>query len=149
MSPKLNTAIAKNHFRKVERIIKHEIKKHKQGVEFDNGPGSGMQITHAPTFDSLVIWLKKHPNVEDAAWDRCAEKIAIYPGWAVLGARFKTKNGVREMCFHVQQGTMTRLKVRNGKAQNFPALDKNILVYRKMYACEGFIEQQKQNCARQ
>ncbi|MCE3296694.1 MAG: hypothetical protein K0R65_2408 [Crocinitomicaceae bacterium] len=131
MSPKLNKAIAKDNFRKVERIIKCQIKKNKKGVI----PGNGEEITHAETFDWLVSWLKKHPNVEDAAWDKCAVKIMIYPGTSILGALFKTENGTREMCFHVQVGKL-------GKGN-----DKHVLVYKDMEKCGGFVKQQKENCA--
>lgn len=132
MNRKLNKAIEKDNFRKVERIVKSEIKKHRKGVQSHTDDGE--HISHAETFDWLAAWLKMHPNVEDAAWDKCAVKILIYPGSSTLGALFKTRHGSREMCFHVQVGKLGR------------GNDKHVLVYKKMESCGGFLKEQKQNC---
>lgn len=132
MSHKLNKAIEKDNFRKVERIVKCQIKKHKKGVASETDKGK--QISHSETFDWLVAWLKIHPNVEDAAWDRCAVKTLVYPGSSTIGAVFQTRNGDREMCFHVQVGKLGRWN------------DKHVLAYKKMESCGGFLKTQKQNC---
>ncbi|KAF0198470.1 MAG: hypothetical protein FD166_1111 [Bacteroidetes bacterium] len=137
-------AVEKENFRKVERLIRKEVRKRKQGISFYNGPGSGMQITHLPNLDTITLWLKSKPCVEDAAWDKCQKKPAIYPGWASIGAKFKTSSGIREKCFLIQKGTLGSLYIFGWRPHIFKM--KNKLIYRKMYDCEGFIENEKKNC---
>lgn len=137
-SAKLDRAAEQGNMRKVERCVKQQIKRMRHGFVYNNGRGSGLQVNHGQTFDSLVAWLKKHPATEDAIWDKCVMKIAIYPGGSVLGARFKTRKGTKEVCFHVQKGTLGN--------RVFPS--RNILVYKRMSNCPGFVEEQKQNCGK-
>lgn len=141
------SAVEKGNFKKAERIFKREIKKRKNGTAYDNGPGSGMQITHQYNLDTLTMWLKNQPCVEDAFWDKCQNKIMIYPGWSIIGVKFKTNGGVTEKCFSIQEGTTGTIKIFGWKPHLFKA--KNKLVYRKMSDCEGFIEQQQANCNQQ
>ncbi|MFT3682057.1 MAG: hypothetical protein QM791_17410 [Ferruginibacter sp.] len=137
-------AAAKGNFNKVERLFKREIKKRSNGTSYDNGPGSGMQITHQYNLDTLIMWLKSQPCVEDAYWDKCETKISIYPGWVVIGAKFKTEQGITEKCFHLQQGTTGNINIFGWKAHLFKRQHK--LVYKKMYTCDGFIEKQRSIC---
>lgn len=139
------TSIDNGKYRTIERKFKREVKKRKKGVAYDNGPGSGMQISHNSDLDSLTQWFKNMDCVEDASWDKCQEKISIYPGWSIIGVKFKTKNGIEEKCFHIQEGTMGNIVFFKWKFHLFKY--KNILVYKKMYNCDGFIEIQKKNCA--
>ena len=138
-------AVEKDNFRKVERIFKREVNKIKSGFQYDNGPGSGIQTTHQYTFDTLTAWLKNMPCIEDAYWDKCEIKIAIYPGWTNIGAKFKSPSGVKEKCFSIQMGTTGTVNIFGWK----PKLckEKNSLVYKKMFDNAGFIDRQKQNCA--
>ncbi len=138
-------AVEKENFRKVERLFKREIKKRKSGLQNDNGKGSGIQVNHQYTFDTLTLWLKKMPCIEDAFWDKCEIKIAIYPGWTVIGAKFKTTSGIKEKCFTIQIGTTGTVNIFGWKPKLCKA--KNSLVYKKMADCSGFIAKQKQNCA--
>ncbi len=137
-------AAEKENFGKVERIIRKEVKKRKHGISFYNGPGSGMQITHVPNLDTITLWLKSKPCVEDAAWDKCQMKEALYPGWSSIGIKFKTASGIKEKCFLIQEGSTGTLNIFGWRPHIFKT--KNKLIYRKMYDCEGFIENQKKNC---
>ena len=137
-------AVENSRFKIVERIFKREIKKRRNGTPYYNGPGSGMQITHQYNIDTLTKWLINKPCIEDAYWDKCQIKISIYPGWIIIGAIFKTKKGLQEKCFYIQEGTMGSIKIFKWR---FPFLKMtNKLVYKKMYDQPGFIEQQKKNC---
>lgn len=53
-------AVEKQIFKKVARIFNRELKKRKNGTTFDNGPESGMQITHQYNLDTITLWLKKN-----------------------------------------------------------------------------------------
>ncbi len=140
----LSKSVYKGNFNKVERTFKRQVRKHKRGIEYDNGPGSGMQISHINDIDSLIRWFKHQECVVDVTWDKCQEKIAIYPGWFVIGVKFKTNQGIKEKCFHIQQGTMGDVHLFAYRFHAFKA--RNILLYKKMYDYEGFIEQQRKQC---
>jgi hypothetical protein len=137
-------AVKNENFNKAERIFKREIKKWKYGVKYDNGPGSGIQINHTPGLDSLTNWLKNKRCVEDAYWDKCQIKELLYPGWASIGAKFRTRNGIVEKCFYIQEGTMGQMSIFGWRPH--ARKSRNILVYKKIYNCSGFIEKQKKEC---
>lgn len=137
-------AVKKKNFNKVERIIYKLVKKNKKGVTYFNGQGSGYQINLAPSLDSITNWIKKQPCVEDAFWDKCQMKIQIYPGNSAIGVKFKTGNEIIEKCFMIQEGKTGQVKFFKWRLKLFKA--KNVLVYKKMYDCKGFIETQKSNC---
>ena len=137
-------AVQKGHFGKLERYIKSQVRHYKEGIEYDNGPGSGMQISHAENLDSICEKLKRFDCVEDAAWDKCANKISIYPGWVVIGVKLNTGNGIVEKCFHIQVGTTGNVQFFKCRFHLFK--ERNILKYKKMYDCNGFIEEQRKLC---
>jgi hypothetical protein len=137
-------SVENGNFNKAERIFKREIKKYRYGTKYDNGPGSGIQTKYTSSFDSLTNWLKYKRCVEDAYWDKCQIKEDIYPGWSSIGVKFKTSNGTFEKCFYIQEGTLGQIYFFGWRPKVFKA--RNILVYKKMYDCSGFIEQQKKEC---
>jgi hypothetical protein len=137
-------AVEKGNFQKAERIFKREVKKRKNGTSYYNGPGSGMQVTHQYNIDTLTLWLKNKPCVKEATWDECQNKPAIYPGWAVIGAKFNTRFGSIEKCFYLQEGTMGTLHVFGWKPHLFKS--RNILMLKRVAYCEGFIEEQEKKC---
>ena len=137
-------AVGKNNFNKVERLVKKEIRKKRSGTQYDNGQGSGIQVTHVYDLDTITSWLKRFPCVEDAFWDKCQVKISIYPGWSVIGVRLNTESGPSEKCFHIQEGTTGSISIFGWRPHLFKY--RNKLIYKKMCDCEGFIEQQKNNC---
>ncbi len=138
-------AVDDSNFNKVERIFKRQVKKLSQGYTYasqDNGWGiSTSYYTH---YTTLINWLKKQDGVVDAFWDQCQAKAAIYPSYSSIGVKFKTKNGIVEKCFLIQEGTTGQLNILGWRPKLFKS--KKILVYKKIYNCENFIEQQKMNC---
>ena len=137
-------AIENENFNKIERLVKKQVRHHKKGQRYYNGAGSGYQTNFTPSFDSITTWFKSQNCVEDTYWDKCQNKIAIYPSWTIIGVKFKTKNGTVERCFSIQQGTTGKVNFFGWKPTLFKM--KNRLVYKKCYDCKGFIEQQKLNC---
>ncbi len=137
-------AVSKGNFKRVERQLRKQIRERKDGISYYNGPGSGMQVSHVSNIDTITMWLQAKACVEDAAWDKCQKKPAIYPGWASIGVKFKTSSGIKEKCFLIQKGTTGSLNIFGWRPHIFKT--KNKLIYRKMYDCEGFIENQKKNC---
>jgi hypothetical protein len=140
-------SVENGKFNKIEHFIKKEVRKYKNGIEFFNGPGSGMQVSHSENLDTICEKLRQFPCVEDAYWDKCAMKASIYPGWAVIGVRLKTNNGVVEKCFHIQMGTMGNVNFFGCKFHVFKY--RSILKYKKMYDSEGFIEKERENCKKE
>jgi len=137
-------AVEKGNFKKAERIFKRQVKKRKGGTAYYNGPGSGYQITHFYNLDTLTMWLKNMPCVEDAVWDKCQQKEMIYPGSSSVGVKFNTKKGIVEKCFWIQEGTTGNVNIFGWKPHIFKSRD--ILRYKKMYDCKGFTELQRKNC---
>jgi hypothetical protein len=132
------------NFKKTERILHKVIKENRKGQVFFNGARSGYQTNLAPSLDSITNWLKRQECVEDAFRDKCQMKEAIYPGYSSIGVKFKTKNGMIEKCFLIQEGTTGQINIFGWKPKIFKS--KTILVYKKMYDCGNFIEQQRINC---
>lgn len=126
----------------VKRIVKREIRKHRFGEQYDNGPGSGMQTSFNSTHENLILKLKALPNVEDATWDKCANKIDIYPGWSVIGVKFKGDS--LESCFHIQHGSLGTIWLFGFRPPIFKPKFK--LIYKKMYHEVGFVKKQHQIC---
>ncbi len=137
-------AVYNMNFKNTERILHKVIKENRKGKVFFNGAGSGYQTTLAPCFDTITKWLKRQDCVEDAYWDRCQLKEDIYPGHSSIGVKFKTKNGMIEKCFLIQEGTTGQINIFSWMPKIFKS--KMILVYKKMYDCENFIDQQRINC---
>jgi hypothetical protein len=137
-------AVEGGNFKKVARQFNKQVKCRKWGKTFDNGPGSGMQVTHVYDLDTLTLWLKNMPCVADAYWDKCQVKIGIYPGWVEIGAKFNTRDGIREMCFCLQEGTTGAIHILGWQPHLFKS--KNKLILKRLYDCEGFIDKQKANC---
>ncbi len=139
-------AVEKMNFKKVERQVKKVIHKNKVRRTYFNGETSRNQIILSSCLDSMTNWFKKQDCVEDAFWDKCQTKAAIYPGWSSIGVKFRTKKGIIEKCFLIQEGTTGQINFIGWKPKIFKP--KKILVYKKMYDCEKFIEQQKMSCER-
>lgn len=137
-------AVEKGNFLKVERVFRNQVHHRRHGKVYDNGSGSGNQITHQYNLDTLTLWLKNMECVEDATWDKCQIKILIYPGWSTIGAKFKTRAGVVEKCFVIQEGTTGSIRLFGWRPHLFKA--KNKMVYKKIIDCEGFIQLQRKNC---
>ena len=130
---KLCKAVTKEKFNKVGRLFKKEMKRLDKITSNDIN-----------AIDSLTQWLAKSPCVKDIMSDKCEIKIAIYPGWSVVGAIFYTENGLMEKCFKIQRGTTGAVNIFGWKPHIFKPKDK--LVFKNVYDCPGFVEKQKKNC---
>ena len=88
---------ATNHsnFKKVERIFSRQVKKKSKGYVYQDS-GWGIATTFYTNYDFLVNWLKKQGCVEDAIWNKNQARVAIYPSYSIIGARYKTKKGIVE-----------------------------------------------------
>lgn len=133
-------AVEQGNFKKIERMFKRQLNKHKNGTQYDNGAGSGVQVTHEYNLDFLVWWFKSFPCVKDAAWDKYQPKIAIYPGGSTIGVIFISKGEIKEYCFSIQEGTTGQVNIFGWRPKLFKA--KNILVYKKLSECPGFVVKQ-------
>lgn len=132
------------NFNKIERFVHKVIKKNRRGKVYFNGEGSEYQTDLSPCLDTITNWIKKKECIENAYWDKCQIKDALYPGFSSIGVKFKTKNGIIEKCFLIQEGTTGQINIFCWKPKIFKS--KSILVFKKMYDCENFIEQQRINC---
>lgn len=139
----LGRAAKKGHWNRVERIMKHKICEQNRVFDFDNRQRKTI-LSFSVAYDTIVHWLKTSPVVEDAMWDKCMNKIDIYPGYSAVGVRFKTKKGIVEKCFVVQEGTTGNLKLFGWHPHLFRYKWK--LKYKRMRDCKGFVQQQKEIC---
>lgn len=137
-------AVINSNLKKTERIVNEIIKNNRNGQVYYNGEGSGNQINFTPSLDSITYWLKRQDCVEDAIWDRCQEKVDLYPSFCSIGVKFKTKNGTIQKCFLIQKGTTGKINILGWTPKIFKS--KMILVCKKMSDCENFIENQRKNC---
>jgi hypothetical protein len=132
-------------FNKVERIFNRQVNKLAEGYVYANqDSGWGIATSYYSHYTTLINWIKKQDCVADAFWDKCQAKAAIYPGHSSIGVKFKTENGIVEKCFLIQEGTTGQVNILGWRIQLFKS--KKILLYKKMYNCENFIQQQKMNC---
>lgn len=137
-------AVAKMNLKKTGRIIKKLVKKNKEGVAYFDEALEKNQYSLSAGVDLITYWLKGNDCVEDAFWDKCQAKPAIFPGHSTIGVRFKTPKGVIEKCFLIQEGITGQINIFGWK----PKLKKSkmILVYKTMFDCDNFIYEQKSNC---
>lgn len=138
-------AVAHANFSKAERIFKRQVKKYANVYPYSSkDSGRVIKTAYEDNNTAIINWLKKQEGVADAFWDKCQAKPAIYPGYTSIGVKFKTKDGIAEKCFLIQEGTTGQVNILGWKPKLFKS--KPTLVYRKMFNCDNFIEQQKKNC---
>jgi hypothetical protein len=97
--------------------------------------------------DSLVRIFQAMPCVEDAFADKCAMKIAIWPGTSIVGVNYLVNDSVQGFCYTLQEGKMRSIRL-NG-VFHFPLKSKEKLVFLSSHRCSGFIEEQRRNCEEQ
>ena len=138
-------AVYRGQFKKVERIIKRIVRKNRDAYIIQNRETEKtIQFSFYSNYERIVNWLKKQECVADAFWDKCQAKEAIYPGHSTIGVRFKTKKGLIEKCFLIQEGTTGQVNILGWRPKLLQS--KRVLVYNKMYDCEKFIELQRSIC---
>ena len=134
-------ATSNSNFKKVERDLKRKIYKLQKGV---NLLAIKSEINYTQTFDSLLLWFKSYDCVKDVMWDKCQEKILIYPGSSIIGVIFRTNSGEVEKCFTVQLGTTGQINIFGWHPKI--SKSKNKLVYKQMRECSGFVKEQQRLC---
>ena len=137
-------AVENANFESAESSIKKHVRMHRRGFEYLNQTTGEKWVSYEYSLDSITLWLKQQPCVEDAFWDKCEVKPAIYPAPYSIGVIFLTKYGKIEKCVQLQGGTTGEIYLLGWKPKLFKPRD--ILLYNAMYDCEGFIKKQKQNC---
>lgn len=126
----------------LDRWVKHEIHRQREGRLISTPSGS--YSSYAPTYDSLVAFLRRQPGVEDAAWDRCMGKLDIWPGHSNIGLRWHGRGRVMERCWSVQEGRPGTLHLFGWRPH--VRKDRQQLKYKKAQRCPGFVEQQRRYC---
>lgn len=128
--------------RAIDRWMAREIHRHRKG-HLVGTPDRGY-VVHHPTHDSLVAFLHRQPGVEDAAWDRCIGKQAIWPGHSTIGMRWHARGRVYERCWSVQEGRPGTIHLFGWR----PKVRKNRehLLFKRADSCTGFVEQQRKWC---
>lgn len=134
--------MAEDH-KALDRWMKRELH-HKRKGTLVSMP-SGNCVMHHATFDSLASWLRRQPGVDDAGWDRCATKIAIWPGHSTIGLRWRTASGNHERCYLVQEGRHGAVRLLGMRFQL--RRNREILVHKGAHGCTGFVEEQRRICA--
>jgi len=94
-------AIENVNFESAENSIKKQVRKHRRGFEHVNQATGDKWVSYEYSLDSITLWLKQQPCVEDAFWDKCEVKPAIYPAPYSIGVIFLTKYGKIEKCFQL------------------------------------------------
>ena len=64
----------------------------------------------------------------------------IEPGGSSIGVVFISKGEIKEYCFSIQEGTTGQVNIFGWRPKLFKA--KNILVYKKLSECPGFVVKQ-------
>ncbi len=131
-------AIENGKFKKAERKFKRMVKSIPESADYSDTKSA--EPTMHENIESLTQWFKGLSCVEDAFQDKCENKIAIYPGWSVIGVKFKTNAGIVEKCFSIQLGTTGTTNIFGWHPKT--SRMKNKLVYRKMFDCPRFISDQ-------
>ena len=93
----------------MDRWMKKEIHRQRKGQVITTPSTS--YVVHRATFDGLVAFLQRQPGVENAAWDRCTNKIMLWPGHSTIGVRVMLDGAVHERCYRVQEGIPGTLRL--------------------------------------
>lgn len=126
----------------LDRWIAREIHRRRKGHLVTTPSAS--YIVHDPTHDSLVTFLRRQPGVEDAAWDRCMKKAAIWPGHSTIGMRWHARGQVFERCWSVQEGIPGTINFFGFRPR--VRKTREHMRYLRATACPGFVVQQRRYC---
>ena len=128
---------------RVDRWVKRELHRQRKGRIV--ATWESRYTSHTATYDSLVAFMREQPGVLDAAWDKCMTKLALWPGHSRIGVRFAMNGAVHERCYRVQEGRPGQISLFGWRPK--ARKDKQTLVFKKAYACAGFVEEQRKRCA--
>ena len=128
--------------RTLDHWMKSELHRHRKGTQV-TAPGSSY-TSHAPTYDSLATWLRRQPGVVDAEWDRCVNKLAIWPGHSIIGVQVRLGGVVRERCYTLQEGRPGTLQLFGWRPRVRKSREGLKLV--EVKECPGFVAAQHRVC---
>ncbi|MBK8498950.1 MAG: hypothetical protein IPL52_09065 [Flavobacteriales bacterium] len=137
-------ALNSGNERTLDRWMKHEIHRVRKGQLVT--ASSGSYTVHHSMHDNLVDFLRRQPGVEDAAWDKCVNKILLWPGHSTIGMRWRAGDVLRERCWTVQEGRPGTIKIFGWHARLRKSREQ--LKYTSARRCEGFVEEQKRLCVK-
>lgn len=135
-------ALKSGNVHRVDRWVKRELHRTRKGHE--QVTPSTTYITHGPTFDTLVAFLRRQPGILDAAWDGCMSKQMSWPGHSRIGVRFTLNGTEQERCYSVQEGIPGVIRLPGWRPH--VRKDREDLKYLGAADCPGFVEQQKRYC---
>jgi hypothetical protein len=136
-------ALNSNNEKALDRWMEREIHRSRKG-HLVTTPSTSY-IVHHPTFDSLVAFLRRQPGVDDAAWDKCIGKIAIWPGQRTIGLRWYAHGQLFERCWTVQEGIPGTIDLAGWRPR--PWKDRQYLKYLGGADRPGFVYEQRSRCA--
>lgn len=139
----LARAIERGNTHALDHWMERELHRQRKGVLVTTSSAS--YTIHSPTYDSLVTWLRRQPGVVDAEWDRCINKIMIWPGHSTLGVRVQLKGGVSERCYTLQEGRPGTIQLFGWRPRVRKSREELKLVQVK--ECAGFVAEQRRICA--
>lgn len=128
---------------RVDRWVKRELHRMRKGHVLVTPTAS--YIVHDPTFDTLVAVLRRQPGVIDAAWDKCINKLDLWPGHSRIGVRFIVNGTEHERCYSVQEGIPGVIRLPGWRPH--VRKDRQHLKVLAAHDCPGFVEQQRAYCA--
>ncbi len=141
---KICKAVKCNNFKKVDRLVKRQIKS--IPISEEKGIKDSSYVSMDKNIELLTQWFKNMECIQDAFDDRCQNKIMIYPGWSIIGVMFKIGNESIERCFSIQKGTTGTINIFGWRPKI--SRSKNKLVFKVSYECPGFIIDQKRICVK-
>ncbi len=128
--------------RTLDRWMKRALDHHRKGTQIVTPSGS--YTVHSPTYDSLVTWLRRQPGVVDVEWDRCINKLLLWPGHSTIGVRVRLGGLVRERCYTLQEGRPGTIKLPGWRPKVRKSREELKLV--GVRECPGFMAEQRRNC---
>ena len=140
---RLQAALRTGNVQALDRWMKHELHRQRKG-RVATTPSASYTV-HGPTYDSLVAFLRRQPDVRDAAWDGCVNKISIWPGHSTIGMRWQSGDRIMERCWAVQEGIPGTIKLFGWRPH--VRKDREQLKYLGARECPGFVEEQRRHCA--
>ncbi|MBL8011559.1 MAG: hypothetical protein JNJ64_13225 [Flavobacteriales bacterium] len=135
-------AMKSGKVQRLDRWVERELHRMRKGHVLVTP--STTYITHGPTLDTLVAFLRRQPGVSDAAWDGGMNKQMIWPGHSRIGLRFTMNGTEQERCYSVQEGIPGVIRLPGWHPH--VRKDREDLKYLGAEECLGFAEEQRLYC---
>lgn len=127
-SQEVCACVAENNFKGVEKIVAKKVRQVRRDKKLKN---------NVERMDSLERWMQQQSCVKDAYWNKNDAFILTTIRYVhQLGVSFVQDDQVVEKCFSIQTSYYNYVHKWGRKH--------NRLIYRKMFDCEGFIEQRRE-----